>query len=484
MLIRSTVLCQHELLFLKDTEALICALNRVYDKVWDRRRAHDDMSNSFIGLTMLVTLSSPPGAQLRGVVSGIEPGKSLTLKNGSYSTPHLSTKHNHKICESSTDIQSFVLVTCPANGKFVPEFMIDANEIVKLVEASDENTVPVQRSIVRAKQAPVSRNGSAFEDPAILSMGKRPASQSRASVPQQWSAGENDMQRVDSARTATTNEMPVYQDPVALAAAKMVEDMQKIGMQTEDVRVASGRPMVDEPEELGPELVAVKGDGTAKIRGGRRPRNREGRKVPAAVLETMDSSPVKTPKRGKGWRQTPLLTELTENFQPFNSLNKKNGRRNKTEDSGWGTEDATDVQDMGDFDFESSLAKFDKRTVFNEIQAEDSVLDEDRLVAHNRLPKSKPGTAGGKNLHYTENVLETKKSLVKGDAWKSEAGDSEEEDRDGRAGSGSGRLSRRAHSKLATNRRPTSRKGSATMNNGQQRTSSVGILDSLRRLLC
>jgi hypothetical protein len=40
------------------------------------------MSNTFIGLTMLVTLNSPPGAQLRGVVIGIEPGKSLTLKNG------------------------------------------------------------------------------------------------------------------------------------------------------------------------------------------------------------------------------------------------------------------------------------------------------------------------------------------------------------------------------------------------------------------
>jgi hypothetical protein len=46
------------------------------------------MSNTFIGLTMLVTLSSPPGAQLRGVVSGIEPGKSLTLRNGGLSFDH------------------------------------------------------------------------------------------------------------------------------------------------------------------------------------------------------------------------------------------------------------------------------------------------------------------------------------------------------------------------------------------------------------
>jgi hypothetical protein len=39
---------------------------------------------------MLVTLSSPPGAQLRGVVSGIEPGKTLTLRNGKLEC-HIST---------------------------------------------------------------------------------------------------------------------------------------------------------------------------------------------------------------------------------------------------------------------------------------------------------------------------------------------------------------------------------------------------------
>jgi enhancer of mRNA-decapping protein 3 len=39
---------------------------------------------------MLVTLSSPPGAQLRGVVSGIEPGKSLTLRNGTLPSDQLA----------------------------------------------------------------------------------------------------------------------------------------------------------------------------------------------------------------------------------------------------------------------------------------------------------------------------------------------------------------------------------------------------------
>lgn len=40
------------------------------------------MSDHFIGLTMLVTLSSPPGAQLRGKVSSVVAGKSLTLRDG------------------------------------------------------------------------------------------------------------------------------------------------------------------------------------------------------------------------------------------------------------------------------------------------------------------------------------------------------------------------------------------------------------------
>jgi hypothetical protein len=49
---------------------------------WGTQISSPSMSDAFIGLTMLVTLSSPPGAQLRGTVSSIEAGKSLTLRNG------------------------------------------------------------------------------------------------------------------------------------------------------------------------------------------------------------------------------------------------------------------------------------------------------------------------------------------------------------------------------------------------------------------
>jgi enhancer of mRNA-decapping protein 3 len=145
---------------------------------------------------------------------------------------------------------------------------------------------------------------------------------------------------------------------------------------------------------------------------------------------------------------------------------------------------------MGDFDFQGSLAKFDKHTVFNQIQAEDSVADEDRLVAHNRLPKAKPGTAGGKNLHYTENVLDGANGTVKlkTEIWKSEAGDSEDGERASLRGSGngSGRLSRRqerAESKLSMNRRPVSRKGSNNIAIPPARTLSVGHLPRIRNYL-
>lgn len=113
--------------------------------------------------------------------------------------------------------------------------------------------------------------------------------------------------------------------------------------------------------------------------------------------------------------------------------------------NGWATEDATDIQDMPEFDFQGNLSKFDKRTVFNQIRNEDTTADEDRLVSFNRL--ARPGTHGGKNLHPTENVLDRK--------LKSTTNTSSEEDSD----FGSGRNSRRAMSRASVKRAPT-RQGS------------------------
>ena len=92
---------------------------------------------------------------------------------------------------------------------------------------------------------------------------------------------------------------------------------------------------------------------------------------------------------------------------------KKDKRRvghNGIEDqNGWATGEVSDLHDMGDFDFEENLSKFDKQKVFDQIKLDDTTADEDRLHTFNRRPR--PGTAGGKNLHYSENVLDSPRPI-------------------------------------------------------------------------
>lgn len=116
-------------------------------------------------------------------------------------------------------------------------------------------------------------------------------------------------------------------------------------------------------------------------------------------------------KRGKGWRQTPLLQPspqpgATPTKKGAGRLSRKQREEQKEGQNGWATEEATDIQDLGDFDFEASNTLFDKKQVFDELRQGDTTADEDRLVGFNRL--ARPGTYGGKNLHPTENVLSPK----------------------------------------------------------------------------
>ncbi|KAF3769670.1 YjeF N-terminal domain-like protein [Cryphonectria parasitica EP155] len=207
-----------------------------------------------------------------------------------------------------------------------------------------------------------------------------------------------------------------------------------------------------------------------------RKRNRAGKKNANEPLET-EASPArgtKTGKKGKGWRETPML-EDTSTFQPYKAL-----RKSKINQDGWASEDVTDVQEMPEFDFEGSLRKFDKRTIFDEMKEKDQIEEADRLVSHNRKPK--PGTAGGKNLHYTENVLETPtiekpNKAPPDDFWKSEADDGAvngSERLSGRElGMGSRQGSRRGEGKPAGKGRSQSRKASAaTVGQAPSRTNS------------
>lgn len=167
-------------------------------------------------------------------------------------------------------------------------------------------------------------------------------------------------------------------------------------------------------------------------------------------MKDVNNGPLKNQKKaakGKGWRQTPLIEEIPRQ----NKKKAQRGRKQAEDVNGWATEDATDIQDMPDFDFETNLSKFDKRRVFDDIRQADTTAEADRLVSFNR--KARPGTNGGRNLHWTENVLETP-NVKASDRWQSEAGETENELVEDHYSSGKG--SRRAGS-----RRPLqSRKGS------------------------
>jgi enhancer of mRNA-decapping protein 3 len=345
------------------------------------------------------------------------------------------------------------------------------------VEAVNENAAP-PGNVKAPRATPVLQTKKAFEDPAILSVGKRPTSVPRAPLPGQWNSTM--MERADSARTATGRENRALRD--ITPAATLVEPMQKISVVEDQPDLAGEGMILDELAEadVSPELQELPAP-----KAGRRTRRRKPRRTVEDSTQDPAVAPAKETTRSKGWRQTPLL-EPNPSFQPFSTLKKKGRRNGKVEENGWATEDATDVQDMGDFDFAGNLSKFDKHTVFSQIQAEDSVADEDRLVAHNRLPKAKPGTAGGKNLHYTENVLEVpngSNTKAKIDPWKSEEGDSDLEERATQRDSGSGRHSRRADSKLSTSRRPVSRKGSANIQPARTLSVSSPRLSSFQTLM-
>ncbi|OBT49738.1 hypothetical protein VE04_09852, partial [Pseudogymnoascus sp. 24MN13] len=332
------------------------------------------MAEQFVGLTMLVTLSSPLDAQLRGRVSSVVAGQSLTLSD----------------------------VYCPSNGKYITEITIQASHIKDLAEAGNENTAPnpslqaASAAHPRAQSISRPKQPTSFEDPAIVSLGGR-------SLPRP--------------RAITT-------------------------------------PTPTPPQLYTPELDSNKP--TPSTSTGIPPYPAQ----PAVVHMSRTSSP-----------PIKVAQEQHRPATPLRSWRGGGGKGGGGYDNGWATEDATDVQDMGDFDFEASLSKFDKRTVFEGIRADDVTADEDRLVGHNRIPR--PGTMGGRNLHPTENVLDGIGRAQQPPAWNSEAGDSEDAENMmgvSQRGSGSGRPCRRTESRL---RMPMSKKETSSLHSQSRQSISV-----------
>jgi enhancer of mRNA-decapping protein 3 len=328
-----------------------------------------------------------------------------------------------------------------------------------------------------------------FVDPAILSMGKRsvaPSSGLSVTAPPQeapatpikptTAAGAAPLpqntstfvghakQRQPAVRkpSAATLEGPFSSLDIADAdeADSEARTAQAAARRASITKTRTGKPMDDPSPQKND-------DGGKKTRRGGKSRKKE-----LAAQERKNGSDGK----GNGWRNTPMLQAAEQARTPgviggkvglaaANASNRKTRRQQALDaTNGWATEDATDIQELPEFDFASNLSKFDKRTVFNQIRNEDTTADEDRLVSFNRL--ARPGTHGGKNLHPTENVLDTK--------LKSTTNTSSEDD----SNFGSGRNSKRAMSKASVKRAPT-RQGSGVQ--GDVDMMGSGILPRMNR---
>lgn len=108
----------------------------------------------------------------------------------------------------------------------------------------------------------------------------------------------------------------------------------------------------------------------------------------------------------EGWRKTPLLRP-NSSFQPFDLLPKSLAAAKRNDENGWETNDATDVQEMPEFDFQASLKMFDKRGDFKKFREQDMTADEDTCVGMNKL------NSQSKNYAPNENVLSSRRESFK-----------------------------------------------------------------------
>ncbi|KAM0562534.1 hypothetical protein ACHAPJ_002224 [Fusarium lateritium] len=376
------------------------------------------MATQFIGLHMRVVLRDPPSTEIKGTVVEVQAGSGLTLTN----------------------------VFISNTKQWLPQMRIAVANIADLSEIK-RNTpathAPAPAEPIAAPAFSQPSSQPAFVDPAILSLGRPPASATPSGSDLKALGTGDERLELQAAPISATTSTPGRPTP----DHDLTGSVSNLAIGETVPELGNGQPA--EPQAT---------PRSAKKKNNRRSRQSKQGKGRRAEEDGQAAEGSPASGRGKGWRQTPILQD-TPSFQPFNYLKKSGKGRKGALDNGWASEDVT--EEMGDFDFENNLAKFDKRTIFDQMRKEDQVDDASRLVSHNRKPK--PGTAGGKNLHYTENVLDLPSAVKKdADFWNSEADDGLNgaerlSGRDLR----SGQSNRRADSKSGPSRRSQSRKASA-----------------------
>ena len=243
------------------------------------------------------------------------------------------------------------------------------------------------------------RQPSDFVDPAILSYGRSPAQSRTASKPpppqEQAPSTPIKSMLAKAAESLPNNSSPFIGDAGKSTPSQKVPKMKDLSTaQTPKSREASVAQAPNGDADGQQDYSSKK-----KVRRGQKKKAQDPPPIMNAEVSRNGNDMNGSVKKGKGWRQTPLLQPSPQTSSPQGSSEKKLTKKQREEAkevqrNGWATEDATDVQD--DFDFEANLKLFDKKTVFDQLRQGDTTADEDRLVGHNKIQR---------NLRPNENVL-------------------------------------------------------------------------------
>lgn len=250
---------------------------------------------------------------------------------------------------------------------------------------------PIRSLPVENAKAVPSKTASVVGVPKPVTVAQRPSHNSKQSV--------TSPQQAPGARASVSQQTQLEENNAA-------EVSTQAGSQ-------DAAPLKQEEQDGTPE-VAQETATRKKVRRGQKKKGANGTQAAPQALNvdvSRNGNDMNSSVRSKkGWRQDPLLQPSPQNSSPMGaSAGKRKSKRDRDvqeSQNGWATEDATDIQDMGEFDFEANHKLFDKRSVFDQLRQDDTTADEDRLVTHNKLHR--PGTYGGKNLHPTESVLSPK----------------------------------------------------------------------------
>ena len=370
------------------------------------------MAADFIGYDVCVTLKAHPDAKILGEVADVA-GQRLMLRNGMLYVPVVFS------FEANMIILTCLAVTFLSSGHHLPIFPVDGTEIADLsleprkrsARPSHSQYAERESSVVTPQPIPVPvPERQNFTDPAILSFSKPSFKQDDRYVEHRSSSSRE----VPSTRVAAEpiRSLPVHTETPE-ADTLPTKQFSRLGLDTGRKSAGIRGGLEETPAEGSiPSNVGNTVSFETQVKSaGRRPRRgRDG--TTSGHVATASTNP-----KSKGWRQTALVepsnqdeTQLDYGYEDKPSSRYlrrgKKGRGKYTEEAnGWATEDATDIQEMGDFDFQSNLSKFDKGRIFEQFRNGDTTAEEARLISFNRM--AKPGTNGGKNLHWTENVLDS-----------------------------------------------------------------------------